>query len=91
MLIFDTATRVIFDFHFYKLFNNYDCGRHTSEELYIEKPKPTCHITRQASINARASVLSTATFPFGTESSVIFKDHDLILIFKINCLGEIIS
>jgi len=26
------------------------------EEIYIVKPKVTCHITRQASINARASV-----------------------------------
>jgi len=25
-------------------------------KLYIEKPKAWCHITRQASINARASV-----------------------------------
>jgi len=28
MLIFDTATRVIFDWHFCKLFNNCDCGKH---------------------------------------------------------------
>jgi len=28
----------------------------SSEELYIVKPKATYHITRQASINARASV-----------------------------------
>jgi len=27
-----------------------------TEELYIEEPKVTCHIIRQASINARASV-----------------------------------
>jgi len=26
------------------------------QELYIVKPKATCHIIRQASINARASV-----------------------------------
>jgi len=27
-----------------------------SEKLYIVKPKAACHITRQESINARASV-----------------------------------
>jgi len=27
-----------------------------NEELCIVKPKATCHMTRQASINARASV-----------------------------------
>jgi len=27
------------------------------KELYIMKPKTTCHITRQASINAHASAL----------------------------------
>jgi len=28
----------------------------TKEEFYIVKPKATCHITRHASINTRASV-----------------------------------
>jgi len=28
----------------------------SSEEIYIVKPKATCHITRQASMNAHASV-----------------------------------
>jgi len=58
MLIFDTDTRVIFDWHFCKLSNNCDCRRHIKRRaLYRETESYfNCHITRQASINAHASV-----------------------------------
>jgi len=42
----------------FRSFLNFEYNYHYihSKELYIVKPKATCHITKQASINARASV-----------------------------------
>jgi len=50
--MFDTATRVIFDCHFYKLLTTVIVEGISSEEVFIVKPKATCHIIQQTSIYA---------------------------------------
>jgi len=53
---FVTAIRVIFDWHFCVLLTTVTVESISSEAFHIVEPKATCHVTRQASINARASV-----------------------------------
>jgi len=50
------------------------------EELHIVEPKATCHITRQASINARASVW----YPIYTvkQAALLTRDESLRIIFE---------
>jgi len=44
-----------------------DCFR---EELHIVEPKATCHITRQVSINARASV----RYPIRSATRILLRE-----------------
>jgi len=49
----------------------------SSEELYVVKPKATCHITRQASINTHASV-STQSEQSSKQSYLWYKVYSFL-------------
>jgi len=57
----------------------------SSEEFYIVKPKATCHITKQASINARALV----RYPV-KQAALLARDESLRIKFE-NKRRDVIS